>query len=452
MIDQAERLLQGRLYEIKRDRPDFSGVVFDQVSQAVFSYSTTIKQFFLDTPTRAEATALGAWNDIQDCADDSINDAARMVDDPLPPLFPGLQSPQHFDLQTTNQTCTEQVRASNGERAGNVDQAMINQATAVLSRDGIDARRHESVSSRYHASLFSDATSANGVSSPSAMSSASGASSANDMLSPSDTPSCENYPSTASTPASTPPPAYRASFEPVHSRGETLQATLDRPETTTGPVANTVTLDCYGSNAVPAAQQKHFGTSVEDVRELNESPETGDIRANQSYTSWRTQFIIDEVHDAVATRTNACNVHPCEMDESSNDQPRTDCDEADSASTAQYISGRETNLPRAASVEMDMQTASESVSRKRKASTGEMQRNDKIVKILGPKPFHSLQLQNVPGHVKQPANFLDEVHIDNDINLSLATLIQRLFYGIGHPKTGFILKYKRSRRSKAGEA
>ena len=56
------------------------------------------------------------------------------------------------------------------------------------------------------------------------------------------------------------------------------------------------------------------------------------------------------------------------------------------------------------------------------------------MKTSGPKPFIPLQLQNIPGHMKQPAKFMNEVLTDNDINQKDAIMIQKLFFGIGHPR------------------
>jgi hypothetical protein len=45
-----------------------------------------------------------------------------------------------------------------------------------------------------------------------------------------------------------------------------------------------------------------------------------------------------------------------------------------------------------------------------------------------------MQLLNIPRHMMQPANFLNEILTDNDIDQNYAIMIQKLFYGIGHPQ------------------
>ena len=130
-MDHAEQVLHNRLDEIKTNCPGFSGAVFDQVSQAVSSSFTTVKQFFSDTPTRAQAMIPIAWSDNRGCANDNVNVGARMVDNLWPPLFSDILSPQQSDLQSTNETSTEEYVISNGEQADNANQKMSNQATAL---------------------------------------------------------------------------------------------------------------------------------------------------------------------------------------------------------------------------------------------------------------------------------------------------------------------------------
>ena len=69
-----------------------------------------------------------------------------------------------------------------------------------------------------------------------------------------------------------------------------------------------------------------------------------------------------------------------------------------------------------------------------------MPTNGKVVKISGPKPNNPKQLQNVPEHTKQPNKFLDEIRNETEIDQRLAILIQRSFYGFGHPEWFCLLR------------
>ena len=352
MIDQAERTVQNRLREIKSNRSEFSGVVFDQVSQEVSNSFATVRQFFLDTPTRAQATSWRAWGDVQNDVNDDMEDVAGMADFLWTPSFPNIFSPQQSDIQATNEASPEEHRASNGGGADNVEHEISHQVAAAVEQDAEAVARCDTVSSCRHASSSPfEGPSQTEAPSPSEVSSPSDSSSANDVPSPADTPSYEENQSTASTPASTPPSACRESFKPADS-----------------------------------------------------------------------------------------HTYPNEMDASSDDQSEMDCDEGDTAPTPQYIPDRETAPPCASPMQVDMPPTSESAGRKRKASTGKIQRNDKATKISGPKAFNPLQLQNVPGHMKQPVQFWNEIHTGKDVDSSSATKIQRLFYGIGHPKWFYHLR------------
>jgi hypothetical protein len=156
-------------------------------------------------------------------------------------------------------------------------------------------------------------------------------------------------------------------------------------------------------------------TLVLTWKPYTETSGVGEIETYQSYTYQRTQRRIVETHNTVATTNNAYYAYLGPMEASSDDQSETDCDEGNRASSCQSIRDRG-STPCALLVQADVPPTSESVSKKRKASTPHRNWRDKSVKPSGPKPFIPLQLQNIPGHMKQPAKFLEQVRMDNDIN------------------------------------
>ena len=347
-MDHAEQVLYNRLDEIKTNCPGFSGAVFDQVSQAISSSFTTVKQFFSDTPMRAQAIIPIGWNDNEAYANEMVNVGARVVDNSWPPLFPDILSPQQSDLQSTNETSTEEYVKLSGEQSANVYRTTSNQATAVGGQAVKD------MSSNRHESLSNNASSPSEVPSPSEASSPNEAPSMSDTSSLLDSPSANDTPSPidassnevstliASTPASTPPSAYRVSFEPAHSSGDALQTTINDQETETGRINKGTTPESNDSNDASAIRQNHSSPYPEALQQSSEPLEIGGIEAHQSYVRRQMQGESVNLHHTACTN-DAYSAYSCTMDASSEDQSEPDYDESDGASSARSIRGHRSN-------------------------------------------------------------------------------------------------------------
>ena len=175
-----------------------------------------VRQFFSDTPTRAQATIPIARSAFQGCANNYVNADDSMAGNLWPPLFPDLLSPGRPDLQSTDKTSTEGHMTSNGEYVDNVDQMMSDQAIAV------DGQAVEDLSSYRHESLPNNAPPSNDASSVH-----DSLSSAHDTSWPCNAFSNELSPSTASTPASTPSLACRVSFVLLQTDVSTKRSCLN---------------------------------------------------------------------------------------------------------------------------------------------------------------------------------------------------------------------------------
>lgn len=80
VIDHVESTLQNRLCEILSSRSDFSADALDQVSQEVFNSFVTVKQFYQDALTRAQATQCGAWTDLRNDGRNHIKGLMETLD------------------------------------------------------------------------------------------------------------------------------------------------------------------------------------------------------------------------------------------------------------------------------------------------------------------------------------------------------------------------------------
>ena len=338
MMDEADGKLQKSSSEIKRDCLGFSRVAFERVLQAVSYHSTMVRQFLLDTPTRTQATALRVWKDTQNFGNDPVNEATRMADEPWPPLFPDVDSPQPSDLQIPRKTSIDASPASNSRQVDNLDQAVTDPVPAV---DGWGARGRVQQEADLSSSSFQLEKAI--PSSPSDASSPNDTSSSNNTPLSINTPSCEVTPSSvASTPANTPPSACRLSFDPALLCRAALPASLERQDMAPDPIANTATSDRGGSDSMPAARQQYIRLPVEDVPESSEPHQIGNDAAYENCPGRRRHLAIDGMHNTVATTNDGCNNTLCKTRNASMDgQPIPDFDEGDGVLTRQYMSDRE---------------------------------------------------------------------------------------------------------------
>ena len=373
-----------------------------------------MRQFFLDTPSRATA-----WSGVQGCANDGVvNFGTGTVDDPWD-LYPDLLSPHRPDTQCNNGVSAEDQVTLDSDPTHDINQAMSHQAAA----QNISPRRHHSLHSNAH--LSSNLSSPNDALPPSDVSSVHDSSSTNGTPSPLDAPFNDVSSLTTSTPASTPPSAYRASFEPANSVGGALETTPNRQKTRVGPINKRLALNSNESSAASATLQTYISPYVEDVNEPRETSQIGESETHESNISHLMQSRILEIDDIVASTNEERYACPSTLDTSNDDWSKAVCYEENRATDCRSIPSRE-NTPCASQVPVEAATTFESVCMKRKAPTTKANWKDKFVKTSGSKPFIALQLQNTPGHAKQPVEFLKEIRTGRDISQNRAILLRDL--------------------------
>lgn len=362
------------MFRIRGDPPAFDEAVLNEILQTHADSFTTVRQFLLDTPTRAQVETVVGHNGRHDASDDP-NGRGGAFHHPYTPQFPNSYSPLLSDLIHPYRTL-EDGSAPNGPPLTAVSpiQAFGAQVLATggcrtvpedaaCSSSGVQPENALTPLSNYSFSL-SDASPTSDI-----------------LLNnvPSSTASTRSVTSSPapSTPASTPPSAHRACLNSAPSREQGSHLLLENPDTNPQLVVEHGVPDHVEHDSGPTDRGDQIIDEVDD--------QAGDTERESS--------------NVVCTTTNA------------------------------MLQGDTPSAVLTHDTHVCMRLA-----RKRKRLPDKAPNKGKYVKVSGPKPIPPRQLQDVPSHVKQPDTLLNEIRNHNHLGQGLDFLIQKSFYGFGHPK------------------
>lgn len=412
------------MFRIRGDPPAINDAKFNEILQEQSLLFTTLRQFSLHSPIRKNCE--------QSAGDKALHGSSctpgSTADDLWRRQIPGLFSPMQLDLIPLSRTSEGGFAQDNQPLVlDSPNSALETLALAINGCLDTDTVRKEIGRSSCSdlpdpTRLLNEALFSDDKSSLSDASSISDTISIWDMSSISDEPSTRNMPSRTatpipvdlspvpSTPASTPPSAHRAHFSPTPGHEEAPPASLEVQE----KIAQRVDSHCvsdHGDDEDDGGGREHRIVHGKDYQAVGiEHGSNWTMNARRE----RSSLLDNPTDDAGNYRR---------------DDSSSSWHDSDRGHSSAALPSHDTHAP--------MQPVMSTATRKRKVPPTEP---SNMTKKPGRKPINPSHLQHIPSYMKQPDTFLNEILSQNNIDHGLAVLIQRSFYGVGHPQWFVLLR------------